>query len=218
MLLLSHIYWLCLLPVFQHRNTKTNNKMLNKPISKMWLLYVCLLACLGGCKQCLKAPTPTTLPDATQTGANTFGCMLNGNLWVAQGRSSGFNPAQLPNPYLGYDATYNGGSLDVGGGIVLDDKSQSNIVITGNNIGGTGTYSLDKAKSGIFFKHTDFVNSLVYYNDGYDGNVFSGGELTITKLDKVNKIISGTFYITIEKPKLGKKIVITDGRFDIKYL
>ena len=192
--------------------------MLHKPISKMWLLYVCLLACLGGCKQCLKAPAPNKLPDATQTGANTFGCMLNGNLWVAQGSRSGFNPGQRPNPNINYDATYNGGALDVSGSIILDDETQSNMVITGSNIGSIGTYSLNKAKSGIHFEHTNFVNSLVYYNDGYEGDMFSGGELTITKLDKVNKIISGTFYITIEKPKLGKKIVITDGRFDIKYL
>ena len=85
--------------------------MLHKPISKMWLLYVCLLACLGGCKQCTEAPAPTKLLDATQTGANTFGCMLNGNFWVASGSKSGFNPARLPNPYLGYDATFEGGWL-----------------------------------------------------------------------------------------------------------
>ncbi len=195
--------------------------MLHKPINKAWLLYVCLLALFAGCSKCNKVITPndvSSLPAATQIDANTFGCMLNGNIWVAQGNTRAFNPARLPNPYLGYDATYKGGSLDVSGDIVLDDNIQSDIVITGNNIGSTGTYSLDKAKSGIFFKHTDFVNSLVYYNDGYDGNVFSGGELTITKLDKINKIVSGTFYITIEKPKLGKKIVITDGCFDIKYL
>ena len=191
--------------------------MLHKPISKMWLLYVCLLACLGGCKQCTEAPTPTKLPDATQTGANTFGCMLNGNLWVAQGSSSGFNPAQRPNPYLYYDATYEGGQLDVSGSIVLNDKSQSNIGITGINIRDVGKYSLSNSKREVAFSYADIVNVIKYYNDGYEGDI-ANGELTITKLDKINKIVSGTFYITIEKPKLGKKIVITDGRFDIKYL
>ena len=177
----------------------------------MWLLYVCLLACLGGCKQCTEAPTHTTLPDATQTGANTFGCMLNGNLWVARGSSSGFNPAQRPNPYLGYDATFEGGSLDVGGSIVLDDKSQSSVIITSRNISTLGEYT--PKNSNILFVYRDYTIPRTWYSD----ECISTYKLTIIKLDLQNKIISGTFEFSMER-KDSYKVIAKDGRFDIKYL
>ena len=41
-------------------------------------LYLCL-ATLTQCSKCKNDPAPTDqLPAATQTGANTFGCLVNG--------------------------------------------------------------------------------------------------------------------------------------------
>lgn len=49
-----------------------------------------LLAALLGLSQCKKHdPDPVDqLPPATQTGANTFGCLLNGQLWTPSGNNS----------------------------------------------------------------------------------------------------------------------------------
>jgi hypothetical protein len=43
------------------------------------------------------------------------------------------------------------------------------------------------------------------------------GKLTITKYDKINRIISGRFFFTGKDAVTGKIVNITDGRFDIKY-
>lgn len=51
----------------------------------------------------------------------------------------------------------------------------------------------------------------------YDTTVFRSGKLTITRLDKVNRIISGTFNTTLFEPSCGDTIRITDGRFDMKF-
>jgi len=42
------------------------------------------------------------------------------------------------------------------------------------------------------------------------------GQLTITKLDLQNRIISGTFYFDAVNPA-GDKVSVTDGRFDVKF-
>ena len=138
--------------------------------------------------------------------------MLNGNLWVAQGSSSGFNPAQRPNPYLYYDATYEGGQLDVGGSIVLNDKSQSNILITGSNISTLGEYTPKNSNIVFVYRNLVNVNEPFFYSDEGVPNY----KLVITKNDLQNKIMSGIFSFSIEKN--GYKVVVTDGRFDMKYL
>ena len=34
------------------------------------------------CTSCKKTSPPTVLPPITQNGANTFGCKINGQVWV----------------------------------------------------------------------------------------------------------------------------------------
>ena len=187
--------------------------MLHKPISqksKAWLLYVCLLICLGGCQQCVKAPPPSKLPDATQTGAKTFGCVLNGNLWVAQGRGTGFNAPVNPN--CNYDATFQGGALDIGGAIIIDNSEKSNIGITGRNISALGEYTEKNSK--ILFIYSDRTIPITWYTD----ENISTYKLVITKNDLQNRIISGTFEFSMIRKDNGAKLTVTDGRFDVKYL
>jgi hypothetical protein len=54
-------------------------------------------------------------------------------------------------------------------------------------------------------------NYITYYvNDSLRG------KMTISQLDEVNKIISGTFFFDAIN-RLGEKVHITEGRFDTKY-
>ncbi|MBO0356924.1 hypothetical protein J0X19_03115 [Hymenobacter sp. BT186] len=68
-----------------------------------------LLAALLGLSQCKQdAPSPLSqLPPATQTGANTFGCLVNGKPWTPQGYSGAANYS------VSYDRVSTGGVLDV---------------------------------------------------------------------------------------------------------
>ena len=120
--------------------------MLHKPIShksKAWLLYVCLLTMFAGCSKCNKVIEPnggaTGLPPATQVGAYTFGCMLNGQVWIPQGRGNILGPA---NPNVSYDATFEGGSLQMKASISVNDKLKHYIGIGSLNVGSTGEYNL----------------------------------------------------------------------------
>ena len=188
--------------------------MLHKPIKKAWLLYVCLLSMFAGCSKCNKTVEPdkaptASLPPATQTGAGTFGCMVNGQPWlpVRQGI-----PLEMSNPSLGYDATFEGGTLTLGGSIYINRKFSEMVSMGGRGIGAVGEYNL--TNSGVRFFFANESEEYISNENGY----ISTGKLVITKLDKTNNIIAGTFSFTIEKKDTGNKVTVTDGRFDMKYL
>ena len=70
------------------------------------IITVILLSTLLGasCKK-TNTPSPTDqLPPTTQTGANTFGCLVNGKVYVPKGSSG----TGSPNPKTIYDIGLNG--------------------------------------------------------------------------------------------------------------
>ena len=70
------------------------------------LQLVLSLLLLSGCQKADPAPVDL-LPPATQTGANTFGCLLSGQPWTPRGSNGTDNYKVI------YDAGYAGGSLDI---------------------------------------------------------------------------------------------------------
>jgi hypothetical protein len=155
-------------------------------------------------------PTPLEqLPAATQTGANTFGCLLNGQAWTPKGRIG-----LVSNFFLDYDPTYRKGTLSVAGYRYLknDASDVQDIGLGSDSITAPGTYPLE-----------DSIHQTVIFLDRKTGceylqigTPFRSGTLTITKLDMTKRIISGTFEFTIFKPGCDT-IRATDGRFDGKF-
>lgn len=72
------------------------------------LLYAALLL-LTQCSKCKNDPTPadpaSQLPPATQTGRNTFGCLVDGQAWTPNGNNG------TSNFRLTYDPATAGGDL-----------------------------------------------------------------------------------------------------------
>jgi len=68
------------------------------------LLYACLLLtlCSSSCKK--ENNNEDQLPPATQTEANTFGCKINGKIYVPKG----YNGDGTPNPNITADIGLNG--------------------------------------------------------------------------------------------------------------
>lgn len=165
--------------------------------------------------QCHKSsPDPTTpedqLPAATQTGAGTFGCLVNGKPWTPGGKNA------VPNLQVHYDPTYHGGNLAVTAFRRLDERGNSQVVgLGGDQIAKTGTYMLDPSIT---------LQSPGLYSAGYTDNTKTSpcdeylfqptsriGAFTITRLDR--GIVSGTFEFTLIQPGCDT-IRITKGRFD----
>jgi len=71
---------------------------------KHFFLFLALPLLLVSCK---KNDPVSALPPETQTGANTFGCLVNGQPWTPQGNDG------TSNYTVSYDTFPNGGILEI---------------------------------------------------------------------------------------------------------
>ena len=181
-----------------------------KKNNTLWLLLLALCSIFAACKKDRPPKTELEkLPPATQTGANTFGCLLNGQAWVAH-----TDCKYLCDPAfkIHYDAG-NGGNLGI----------ESNYANSSLNINQTILIGIDSTnyKSDFFYNQMNslhigfsFVDQNLYTRS-WDSMVETKGNMILTKYDLQNGIISGTFEFSLTKP--GNQIIsVTNGRFDYK--
>ena len=143
------------------------------------------------------------LPPATQTGAETFGCLVDGKAFV-------HDDGQMNCYYQYVDGGYH---FAIGG---YDNGNDPNFIILGTHDRAIseGEVIVLKEKdnlnawAAVTFSVSSFDSSTGYTNSEYSG------ELTITKLDLENYIVSGTFWFDVAHPATGKRIKIREGRFD----
>ena len=173
----------------------------------MSLLVLASLLLLEACDLFKKSdPKPLSeiqkLPPATQTGKNTMGCLINGK-------------AMVPPTTVDLGAVYQQGILQITGG--ADNPRQGiAVVIYEINYGllSTTSYQLNKfpdSYSEASFQKT--ASSLCIYGDK---STFAGF-VSITKIDRTNYIVSGTFEFSTVTSGCDT-LKITNGRFDIKYI
>jgi hypothetical protein len=178
------------------------------------LHLVCILS-LFLFSQCEKENPEPTLPPETTVGANTFGAIVNGEIWSIDLNDSDFSGgASLPVNSL----------LDVGGG--FDENRDESIGFTVFNQiikEGVYTYSADSPED-ISFRYKKKVG-LCLYDININENTVFNGSLEITYLDKVRQIVSGRFEFEIfidGEPREGTNdcgiIKVESGRFDLKYI
>jgi hypothetical protein len=167
-------------------------------------LSVVLLIAFTSCKDIIGPK----LSPATTSGANTFECKVDGKVWKPKGGwnvnavSANFEPHKLDMLHKGF------GNFVVFTSNVDGDNTGIQLQI--NEITGTGLYPI-----------TDISKGEITY---YAGNGWYGsysGSVTLTRLDTVNKIISGTFSFTTDTTYLNNPNTatyhITEGRFDFQY-
>ena len=145
------------------------------------------------------------LPPATQEGKNTFGCLVNGEVWVPAGKP---RDRKLD---LSYDPGFRGGAFNVSAYKTTNDVDQF-MVIGGNGINEIGIYNFvpngQTGDPGAIFTDQDLCSYL-----GYE--FIQDGWFKINRLDLEAQIISGTFEFTLAKPDCDT-IRVTEGRFDMK--
>ncbi|GEC78424.1 hypothetical protein [Flavobacterium aquatile] len=147
---------------------------------------------------------PQTLPPATQTGAGTFACYVNGKPFIDN--SGGFFNCF----YQLVDGEY---YFSIGGND--EDILPQNIYIQ------TQKRTISEGETLIFNEIADgnanagagFTLSITENYQSYTNTIYSG-QLIITKLDFADNIVSGTFSFDILHPVTGEIIQIRDGRFD----
>ncbi|OGX91986.1 hypothetical protein [Hymenobacter coccineus] len=175
----------------------------------MKALLLLPLALLLGCKKDAPAPADQ-LPPATQTGANAFGCLLNGQPWTPQGYNS------RPNFIVTYDPGYRGGNLQVRVYRYPDGAAHEQyLIFGGNRIAQPGSYPL--VLSGdreAFFADLAREAPCKEFLEA-PSLTYRTGTLTVTRLDLARGVIAGTFAFTLYRPGCDT-IKVTQGRFDKK--
>jgi hypothetical protein len=169
-----------------------------------------MLISLLGISQCKsKAPDPAKpedqLPPATQTGQHTFGCLLNGQPWTPGGN---VGPA---NYRLVYDAGYAGGDLEIRAYRYIEAlKGTQYFIIAGAPVTKTGTYPIDGKTIGVYYSSGIKGSCYEYYSAP---GLTMNGQLTISRLDYAQGIVSGTFNFKLFQPGCDT-VKVTQGRFD----
>lgn len=189
---------------------------------KYSILVFLLLLTISLSFQCKKQNICTDpvcqLPPATQTGANTFGCLVDGKPWTAN-TSDGFGLDKISIGYRFVDKDtffiirthrrHKREGIDSDVALFMQGGNKPGIFPLKDNdaigprlstpAGSVGVYQISKNYSYPTYE-TDSVHT---------------GQVTITKYDLAHKVASGTFYFTAQDANTDSIIHITDGRFDV---
>jgi hypothetical protein len=175
------------------------------------LLFCTIVLCSSQCK---KTKTPLTelekLPPITQTGANTFGCLVDGVAWLPNG-SKPQNGGSNIQVYV--DPTFQGGRFSIIGHQY--NNFQSKVSFGSANCTTGGYFDLSLPLNGIDYnRFLNNVNTCEF--SSFNSGSYRRGFFNISRYDLANGIFSGTFDFTIKSQACGDTIRITSGRFDVK--
>ena len=185
------------------------------------LLFLTILSLVGCSKDDPKPPEPASLlPPETQTGANTFGCIINNQVFYPRdGTGTLFSPGGKGIIYWG--APGGTGLFDEIEIRNLKDAKPANsmmIHLQSLDQNGVGEYvwKVSNFQSSIDGLMQNYVYAKIYDESvngwRYYGSYENSGKLTITKYDN---IISGTFSGKLKLKNGTSEIEILNGRFDI---
>lgn len=173
-----------------------------KKIFKL-ILFTTFLACCD--KDDTPTPTPASqLPPPTQTGSNTVGCLLDGAV---------FKPDNLPNSTNCFYQYVKGQYYFTLAFRKTDKKNNFLGIDVGTNakeIVQGETYDLFE-----FLPNKASATYIFNLTQNFTDNIHTG-KLKITKLDKINFIVSGTFWFDVIDSN-GVVHSIREGRFDMHY-
>jgi hypothetical protein len=172
------------------------------------IIVILIIVLLGACEKD-KNPLPTELPPITEEGKNTFGCLIENEIYVPEKRRTTwsvpgpqFEPIEFSFPqYPNY--TFRVSTIR----LVDEDDDLMDAEVE---------FMVDSCilKPGKYkFSHI----SVIYENEAYSSHLIDNDSLIITKIDTINNIISGQFSaILTDVSTYSKFINITKGRFDLK--
>ena len=185
---------------------------------KNLLLFILTIFILSSCSNNDDKPKPKTelekLPPATQTGANTAGCLVNGVAFLPKGYLTAGN---LSCNYIdGKDF-----SLRISERIMQgsNDNIRTVFIFSDNqNLHDNVGTVFPLVQYGANSKSGEYVINAAAYPDSnyYSTNSTITGELVITYHNYNKAILSGTFWFDAINAN-GEKVEVREGRFDMHY-
>ncbi|MGD9977859.1 MAG: hypothetical protein AB7S54_07985 [Bacteroidales bacterium] len=172
-------------------------------LKSILLLVLITTLCSGMMCECEDETNEPQLPPETITGANTFGCLVNGEVW----RNGG-----IPFPYSSIDFNELNDSIVSIGAIrgTTDATSYIHIYIRKKGLS-IGKYQCDSSLIFIRFSRS-FSKSV--NPTACDYPISRKGFIEFTRFDLQNRIVSGRFEAHLYSSECDS-LIITKGRFDL---
>jgi hypothetical protein len=184
-------------------------------LKKLRALLLCLpllVGCEDAADHLFPQPQPVQLPAETKVGANTFGCLVNEQVWEAS------NATTLAGNVLTPSASYQRGELHIDAFRRLQVAGPiTNFYFTAAHVTGPGVYPLLQGHSA----RLETLNRRF----GYVADTLRAGTLTVTRLDTTgpHPLVAGRFALrAVLRPGAGQsadfpaEVHVTEGRFDIQ--
>ena len=199
-----------------------------------------LLTALLGLTQCNNQIEPLPedkMPAATQTGANTAGCVVDGLTWVPRNIARTMGGQLLPAIYAQWRKVRGGRHpLSLVLTKNIDDQThvhgQTGLHLYLPDITQPGTFAFDQSANPSVVNGPNAYAAFTFYKPSPDQELHTGpdapGRLVVTRLDTVARIVSGTFEFTPAEVTSGltgngtpipggKTARVTEGRFDCRF-
>lgn len=184
------------------------------------LLLLLLLPLLGA--QCEKEEIPTPpetfqLPPITQTGEHTFGCLLNGEVWVPRHYSNSvINP---PVVLQAYTDPGNDDRLSIFAKHWRKDdnsiKEDIDLNVFPNSISDTTYFTNNQSDVFAAYVYSQYRGGSYYYYFPISSKL---SWIYLSRFDTIKGIASGTFSIDLLNINSNQDSVhIREGRFDILF-
>jgi hypothetical protein len=190
--------------------------MKNLKIASLLLFCIALLS--AKCKkENILVSELSKLPPETHTGANTFGCLVNGQAFLPKGSFLGGAILQCnyihinDGDYFVVQGNINGNNPGSGTSVQVQTDS---LAISENVTIPLLKYFTPGFASGTYGQIL-FTSSGVKSID-YRTNLTTTGQLHITYLDDVKQIVAGTFSFDAINSN-GEKVEVRNGRFDVYF-
>ena len=178
-------------------------------MKKILLIAFVILVTLPSCLKSLLQEEKETLPGATQNGAHTFGCKVNGQIWVPTGIHEIYGTS-ISALTASFCVEPNRINFYILISAVKDYDSGPESLLIRINSDQAGTYILNGSNQPGY--HYPSSGSF----GGADTDSLNTGKVIISKIDPVKNIIAGTFEFTAIDKRNGRIYKITEGRFDAK--
>jgi hypothetical protein len=173
-------------------------------MKKVSFLAICFLAIIFGSCRNNKLIDVTVLPEPTETGAQTFGCLVDGWVYVGGRYADYENGLAADHASINFKFT-NANTIDVR--VKVNNKNTDRffeyIKFTIDGV--------DTTANAVLPQNCTFSNARwgQYYSDesGTDIALDNSGTVIISAINDSLRFVSGVFY----------GIKIQEGRFDVRY-
>jgi hypothetical protein len=160
---------------------------------------------------------PNELPPASSTGAETLGFLIDGSGWAPAGRTCGIYGC-ADNKVEASSSVANGRRQLLLTAARTDGSRNESFILQLDSLPGPGEYRSNSSGPGATGGE---AGTKIYFANSREGRQYQSqpgtATITITKVDTVQNIVSGTFEGQLSRLDGSGTVQVSSGRFDVLY-